>query len=68
MAETTIKIEGMSCQHCVMRTKKAIDALAGVTQADVTVGSATVKFDESKLKKEDIEAAIEKAGYKVVRS
>lgn len=68
MAEATIKIEGMSCQHCVMRTKKAIDALAGVTQADVTVGSATVKFDESKLKKEDIEAAIEKAGYKVVRS
>lgn len=67
MTETTIKIEGMSCQHCVMRAKKAIDALAGVTQADVTVGSATVKFDESKLKKEDIEAAIEKAGYKIAK-
>ena len=67
MAEITIRIDGMSCQHCVMRTKKAIDGLAGVTESDVSVGSATVKFDETKLKKEDIETAVEKAGYKIVR-
>ncbi|HCL81466.1 MAG: hypothetical protein A2077_04770 [Nitrospirae bacterium GWC2_46_6] len=66
MADTTIEIEGMSCGHCVMRVKKAIDALSGVSQSDVQVGSAAVKFDESKLKKEDITAAIEKAGYKVI--
>ncbi|MCL4456209.1 MAG: copper ion binding protein [Nitrospirae bacterium] len=66
MAETTIKIEGMSCQHCVMRIKKAIDALSGVSQSDVQVGSAAVKFDESRVKKEDIAAAIEKAGYKII--
>lgn len=67
MAQTTIKILGMSCQHCVMRTKKAIDALAGVTNSEVEVGSATVTYDESKVKKEDIEAAVERAGYKVAR-
>lgn len=66
MSETTIKIEGMSCQHCVMRVKKAIDALSGVSHSDVQVGSASVVFDESKLKKEDIVAAIKKAGYKVM--
>lgn len=66
MAETTLKIEGMSCQHCVMRVKKAIDTVAGVTKSNVAVGSATVQFDESKTKKEDIAAAIEKAGYKVI--
>ena len=65
MAETTLKIDGMSCQHCVMRVKKAIDAVAGVTKSDVAVGSATIQFDESKAKKEDVIAAIEKAGYKV---
>ncbi|MBI5213171.1 MAG: heavy-metal-associated domain-containing protein [Nitrospirae bacterium] len=65
MTEATIKIDGMSCQHCVMRVKKAIDAVAGVSMSDVQVGSAAVKFDESKLKKEDITTAIEKAGYKV---
>ncbi|MDI6729307.1 MAG: copper ion binding protein [Thermodesulfovibrionales bacterium] len=66
MTETTLKIEGMSCQHCVMRVKKAVDAVAGVTKSDVAVGSATIQFDESKAKKEDIKAAIEKAGYKVI--
>lgn len=68
MAEATIKIEGMSCQHCVMRTKKAIDAVAGVTKSDVAIGSAVVTYDEGTVKKEEIEAAIEKAGYKVIRS
>jgi len=65
MTETTIKIEGMSCQHCVARVKKTIDGVNGVSGSDVQIGSANVKYDESRVKKEDIEAAIEKAGYKI---
>lgn len=65
MTEIAIKIEGMSCEHCVMRVKKAIDALSGIEKSDVAIGTATVRFDESKIKKEDIISAIEKAGYKV---
>ena len=65
MTETTIKIEGMSCQHCVMAVKKAIAGMKGVGEADVTIGNATVKYDESNVKKEEIEAAIEKTGFKV---
>jgi copper chaperone len=66
MAEATIKIDGMSCQHCVMRVKKAIDGLAGVKSSQVEVGKASVSFDESQIQKKDIENAITKAGYKVV--
>jgi copper chaperone len=65
MSEATINIEGMSCQHCVMSVKKAIGALKGIDQSEVSVGNAVVKYDDSKLKKEEIEAAIEKAGFKV---
>jgi len=65
MAEVKISIEGMSCQHCVMAVSKAVDALAGVESSDVEVGSATVKYDDSALKSEDIEAAIVNAGYKI---
>lgn len=65
MTEVTIKIEGMSCQHCAARVKRALDAIEGVAKSDVAIGSATVLFDESKAKKEDIIAAVEKAGYKV---
>ena len=65
MAEATIKIEGMSCEHCVMRVRKAFDTLGGITDLDVKIGTARVTYDESRLKREDFEAAIEAAGYKV---
>ncbi|MEE8422998.1 MAG: heavy-metal-associated domain-containing protein [Thermodesulfobacteriota bacterium] len=35
MAEITLKIDGMSCQHCVMSVKKAIDWVEGVSSSDV---------------------------------
>lgn len=65
MKEITINIDGMSCQHCVMRVKKALDGLAGVTEASVDVGSARVSFDEAKIVQADIENAIIKVGYKI---
>jgi copper chaperone len=65
MTETTIQIEGMSCQHCVMRVKKAMEGLAGVSSLTVEIGETKVAFDESKIQKKDIEAAIVKAGYKI---
>jgi copper chaperone len=66
MAEVTLKIEGMSCQHCVMSVKKAVDSLDGVSSSDVEVGSARVVYDESRLSEEAIREAINRAGYKVV--
>lgn len=62
---TTMKISGMSCQHCVKRVKKAIDAL-GVIGSDVQIGSATVEYDETKLSAEAVKKAVEEAGYPVV--
>jgi len=67
MQEAIIKIEGMSCQHCVMQVKKALGTLGGISDSDVGIGTATVHYDESRVKKEEIEAAVEAAGYKVKR-
>jgi len=67
MAEAKIAIEGMSCQHCVMAVKKALGGVPGVLESDVQIGSAVVKYDENKIKKEEIETKIESAGYKVTR-
>jgi copper chaperone len=67
MAETRIAIEGMSCQHCVMAVKKALGGVPGIIESDVQVGTAAVKYDENKVKKEDIETRIEAAGYKVAK-
>jgi copper chaperone len=66
MAEVTIKIEGMSCQHCVMHVKKAVDGVDGVNSADISIGLAKVEFDEAKTGKEAVAEAINNAGYKIV--
>jgi copper chaperone CopZ len=65
VAETRIAIEGMSCQHCVMAVKKALGGVPGILESDVQVGNASVKYDEAKINKEEIESTVEKAGYKV---
>ena len=64
MTEVTIKVEGMSCMHCVGRVKKAVEALAGVQALEVQIGTVKATYDESKIKREDIEGAIVKAGYR----
>ena len=63
--ELTFKIEGMSCQHCVMRVKKALESVKGVKSAGVEIGSAKVECTD--CKKEDLIEAITKAGYTVVQ-
>jgi copper chaperone len=55
----------MSCQHCVMRVKKAIEGLPGVSELAVDVGSARVVYDDSEIQQADIEEAILKTGYKI---
>ena len=65
MSEITLKIDGMSCGHCVMSVKKAIDGVDGVNNSDVEVGSAKVTYDESKTNSDAIAGAVTSAGYKV---
>ena len=65
MAEAKLKIEGMSCQHCVQAVKKALSGVAGVDATDVEIGSATVRYDDAKATQKDLEAAVEKAGFSV---
>ncbi len=65
MTEATVKVEGMSCMHCVGRVKKALEGLKGLQASDVQIGLVKVTFDEEMLSKGDIEKAIVNAGYKV---
>ena len=64
--KTLIKIDGMSCQHCVMAVKKEIQKL-NVTNLEVKIGEASVEFDENKVSEENIKQAIVEAGYIVVK-
>jgi len=37
MTQEAIKVEGMSCMHCQLRVKKAVEAVEGVQKADVNL-------------------------------
>ncbi len=66
MATTTLKVEGMTCNHCVMRVAKALKAVPGVSDAkvDLQKAEAAVTFDESKTSREKLANAVTEAGYR----
>jgi copper chaperone CopZ len=66
MLEIRVMIDGMSCQHCVNRVKKAIDSLSGVKSSEVTNGLAVIAIDDKAITKSKIEDAITDAGYKII--
>lgn len=68
MAKSTLKIQGMTCNHCVMRVAKALKAVPGVqdAQVDLQKAEAVVSYDEAKVTMEKLSFAVVEAGYKVV--
>jgi len=58
-----LKIEGMSCEHCVARTEKALAAVTGVNEVQVRLepGSATVTGENVSL--DDLIDAVDQAGF-----
>ena len=66
MRSEDLQIEGMSCGHCVMSVKKELGKLAGLLVEDVKIGSAKVKYDETKVSREKIAEVIGQAGYRLV--
>lgn len=65
MTESTLKISGMTCNHCVMAVEKELKKLP-VTQVAVSIGEARVTYDECTVAEARLHAAIEEAGYAVV--
>jgi copper chaperone len=65
MKTQEFKIEGMSCQHCVMAVEKEL-AKVDLEDTTVEIGNAKVVYDESKVEESEIIEAINEAGYKVV--
>lgn len=63
----SIKIKGMSCQHCVMAVTKALAALDGVKDVNVDLNSGVATYEEVKAVDPKIVAAsVKKAGYEIV--
>lgn len=62
----TIKIEGMMCCHCEATVKKALEALDGVTSAEVSHENGTAVLELSRDVSDDLlKKTVEEKDYKV---
>lgn len=65
MDRITMKIDGMTCGHCVSQVTKALKGLEGVEVEQVNVGAATVAYNPDSVSEERIAQAVEDQGYAV---
>ncbi|MFN8470933.1 MAG: heavy metal translocating P-type ATPase [Anaerolineae bacterium] len=65
--DVTLPIEGMTCASCVRRVEKALTKVPGVEEASVNLATekAHVVYDPNVATLEQLNAAVERAGYKV---
>ena len=63
--EMTMHIEGMSCNHCKMSVEKALKALPGVTDAQVSLEAKTALVTGGALDKSAMKEAVTEAGFEV---
>jgi copper chaperone len=68
MTTTVLKVNGMSCQHCVNAVTKAVGALPGVSNVSVDLEgkTVTVEHDPASAPLDKIKFEIEDQGYEVV--
>ena len=67
MTQRTYQVDGMTCAHCVAAVSGEVGAVAGVsgTQIDLASGRLIVAGDG--FSDEDVRAAVDEAGYALVR-
>jgi copper chaperone len=63
----TIKVAGMTCNHCVMAVTRALEGIDGVRNVTVDLKKGRATFDEDRpIDAKTVKEKIEDAGYQVV--
>ncbi|MGD9893732.1 MAG: copper ion binding protein, partial [Dehalococcoidia bacterium] len=65
--ELVLPVEGMTCASCVRRVEKALGKVPGVQESSVNLATekARVIYDPAAAGFDQLQAAVEKAGYKL---
>lgn len=64
--ETMVQVAGMDCSHCAQRLGQALERVDGVVKADVdAAGTATVRYDESRVSADQLGERVREAGFEV---
>ena len=60
-----LTVTGMMCEGCVAAVKAALESVAGVKNADVSLEKkeAVISYDPAQATKDEMKKAVENAGY-----
>ncbi|MGE6489372.1 copper chaperone CopZ [Paenisporosarcina sp. NPDC076898] len=65
----TLKVEGMSCGHCVKAIESSVTEISGVDNVQVHLenGTVDVEFNKDVVEVEQITNTIEEQGYTITK-
>jgi copper chaperone CopZ len=67
MTSETLQVSGVRCERCVLRLGSALQNLDGIEFANANLmGQVMLSWDEEKLPRETIVAALQRAGFQPV--
>jgi copper chaperone len=64
--QRTYRVDGMTCDHCVLSVREEVGELAGVTAIDIDLASGRLTVTGAGLDDGAIAAAVADAGYQAV--
>lgn len=68
MERLQLRIQGMSCGHCVSRVREGLARVPGVEVGAVEVGRAELRYDPAAVSMDRIRQAVEDLGYEVIEA
>ena len=72
MQKARIQLETLTCPSCMQKIENGVKSLDGVDKKSIKVlfnsSKVRVEYDDEKVSIKDIENAIDKLGYEVIKS
>jgi copper chaperone len=66
MNHVILKVEGMSCMHCVNSVEAAVKQAGGVAKVDLANKTVAIQYNEAIVSLATIKHAIEEQGYDIL--
>lgn len=68
MEKVTLKVQGMSCGHCVNTIEGSVNELEGVSLVKVHLkeGTVEIEYSSNEINLETIKRTIDEQGYDVI--
>ena len=61
----TMQVSGIRCERCVLRLGGALGGLDGLESANANLlGEVTLAWDDEQVRREEIVAALDRAGFR----